>query len=134
MALALHQEQDVVGDRGKYVIRLPGVGDRIFGHITKIFSLGHGVEQGQRKSSERAFSRTPGLCRYDSRFRNGKVKAMFKRITVAYNESSEASRALTAAIRLARVLDAELRAVTILEPPPAYSAFAGAADPSLTVI
>jgi hypothetical protein len=33
---------------------------------------------------------------------------MHKRITVAYNESSEASRALTYAIRLARMLGAEL--------------------------
>ena len=55
---------------------------------------------------------------------------MYKRVTVAHNESPEASRALTSAIRLARMLGAELRAVTILESPPAYTAFAGAADPS----
>lgn len=59
---------------------------------------------------------------------------MYKRITVAYNESPEASRALASAIRLARMLGAELRAVTILESPPAYTAFAGAADPSLSLI
>jgi hypothetical protein len=59
---------------------------------------------------------------------------MYKRITVAHNESPEASRALTSAIRLARMLGAEQRAVTILESPPAYTAFAGAADPSLTLI
>src|ERR1700744_4116595 len=59
---------------------------------------------------------------------------MYKRITVACNESPEASRALTSAIRLARMLGAKLRAVTILESPSAYTAFAGAADPSLTLI
>jgi hypothetical protein len=59
---------------------------------------------------------------------------MYKRIPVAHNESPEASRALTSANRLARMLGAELRAVTILESPPSYTAFAGAADPSLTLI
>jgi nucleotide-binding universal stress UspA family protein len=59
---------------------------------------------------------------------------MYKRITVGYNESPEASRALTSAIRLARMLGTELWAVTILESPPAYTAFAGAANPSLTLI
>jgi hypothetical protein len=33
---------------------------------------------------------------------------MHKRITIAYHESPEASRALTSAIRLARMLGAEL--------------------------
>jgi nucleotide-binding universal stress UspA family protein len=56
---------------------------------------------------------------------------MFKKITVAYNESPEAGRALASAIYLARTLGAELRALTIIEPPPAYTAFADAADASL---
>jgi nucleotide-binding universal stress UspA family protein len=56
--------------------------------------------------------------------------AMFKKITVAYNESPEASRALASAIHLARSLGAELRAVTIVQAPPAYTAYAHAADPS----
>jgi len=59
---------------------------------------------------------------------------MHKRITVAYYKSPEASRALSPAIRVVGMLGAELRAVTILESPPAYTAFAGAADPSLTLI
>lgn len=59
---------------------------------------------------------------------------MYKRITVAYNESPEASRALTSAIHLARILGAELRAVTILQPRPAYTAYADAADPSLALM
>ena len=59
---------------------------------------------------------------------------MYKRITVTHNESPEASRALSSAIRLARMLGTELWAVTILESPSAYAAFAGAADPYLTVI
>lgn len=57
---------------------------------------------------------------------------MFKRITVAYNESPEAGRALASAIHLARTLGAELRALTIVEPPPAYTAYADAADSSRT--
>jgi hypothetical protein len=59
---------------------------------------------------------------------------MYKGITVAHNQSPEASRALTSAVRPARMLGAELRAVTIPESPPAYTAFAGAAAPSLTLI
>jgi hypothetical protein len=48
--------------------------------------------------------------------------AIFKRITVAYTEIPEACRALTAAIRLAKTLIAELHAVTILGALPAYTA------------
>jgi nucleotide-binding universal stress UspA family protein len=59
---------------------------------------------------------------------------MFKKITVAYNESPEAERALASAIHLARTLSAELRALTIIEPPPAYTAFANAAGSSLPLI
>lgn len=59
---------------------------------------------------------------------------MFKKITVAYNESPEAGRALASAIQLARTLGAELRALTIVEPPPAYTAYADAADSSLAQI
>jgi nucleotide-binding universal stress UspA family protein len=56
---------------------------------------------------------------------------MYKKIAVAYNESPEARRALASAIHLAKILGAELRLITILEEPPAYSAYASAADPSL---
>jgi nucleotide-binding universal stress UspA family protein len=56
---------------------------------------------------------------------------MFKKITVAYNQSPEATRALASAIQLSRMLSAELRVVTIVEPPPAYAAYADAADSSL---
>ena len=59
---------------------------------------------------------------------------MFKRITVAYSESPEASRALTSAVLLAKTLGAELRAVTILEAPPAYTAYADAVNSSLRMI
>lgn len=59
---------------------------------------------------------------------------MFKRIVVAYNESPEAARALTSAIQLAKMLRAELRAVTIAQGLPAYTAYVVAADPSLTRI
>jgi nucleotide-binding universal stress UspA family protein len=56
---------------------------------------------------------------------------MFKKITVAYNESPEAARALASAIHLAKLLGAELRALTVVQAPPAYTAYADAADPSL---
>jgi len=56
---------------------------------------------------------------------------MFKRIMVAYNNSAEASRAMAAAIELAKALHAELAAVSIVNPPPAYTAYATAADSSL---
>ncbi len=58
---------------------------------------------------------------------------MFKRITVAYCESPESRRALASAIHLARILGAELQTVTIIEAPPAYTAYADAVDPSLTL-
>jgi nucleotide-binding universal stress UspA family protein len=58
---------------------------------------------------------------------------MFKRITVAYSESPESRRALASAIDLARILGAELQAVTIVEPPPAYTAYAEAVAPSLAL-
>jgi nucleotide-binding universal stress UspA family protein len=58
---------------------------------------------------------------------------MFKKITVAYNESPEAGRALAQAIDLAKALGAELNAVTVLEDLPPYAAFAAAADSTLTV-
>lgn len=58
---------------------------------------------------------------------------MFKKIAVAYNQSPEASRALAQAIDLAKVVGAELHAVTVLEDLPSYTAFAAAADSTLTV-
>lgn len=48
---------------------------------------------------------------------------MFRRIMVAYDESTEAERALRVAIELARTLGAELKVVTVLEPLPAYFSF-----------
>jgi nucleotide-binding universal stress UspA family protein len=59
---------------------------------------------------------------------------VFKRISVAYSESPEARLALTSAVHLAKTLGAELRAVTILQAPPAYTAYADAVDPSLKLI
>jgi nucleotide-binding universal stress UspA family protein len=56
---------------------------------------------------------------------------MFTKIAVAYDESPEAARALATAIRLAKTLGSELRAITIKEDPPAYASYATAADSSL---
>ncbi|MGA2671731.1 MAG: universal stress protein [Terracidiphilus sp.] len=56
---------------------------------------------------------------------------MFKNIAVAYDESPEACRALTAAIHLAKTLGAGLESVTVMEKLPAYTAFATSADPAM---
>jgi nucleotide-binding universal stress UspA family protein len=49
---------------------------------------------------------------------------MFHKIMVAYDESSEAFRALRASIELAKTLSAELSVVAVLEPIPGYCSFA----------
>ena len=54
---------------------------------------------------------------------------MFHKIMVAYDESSEAGRALWASIQLARELSAELSVVTVLEPIPSDYSFAVSAAP-----
>ena len=55
---------------------------------------------------------------------------MFHKIMVAYDESSEADRALHASIELAKTLRAELSVVTVLEPIPGYYSFAVSAVPA----
>jgi nucleotide-binding universal stress UspA family protein len=55
---------------------------------------------------------------------------MFHKIMVAYDESSEAGRALRASIELAKTLSAELSVVSVLEPPPGYYSFAVSAVPA----
>jgi nucleotide-binding universal stress UspA family protein len=57
---------------------------------------------------------------------------MFKKIAVACNETPEANRALASAIQLAKTLGAELRVVILKQELPAFTAFASAADSSLT--
>ena len=57
---------------------------------------------------------------------------MFRKIVVAYNESPESQRAFVCAIKLAKSLNAELLAVTAMADLPAYTAFAGVADSSIT--
>jgi len=49
---------------------------------------------------------------------------MFRKIMVAYDESPEAGKALQAAIKLAKALQAELSVVTVIEPLPACYSFA----------
>lgn len=56
---------------------------------------------------------------------------MFRQIVVAVDESREASRALETAVHLAKRLDADLRAISVIEPLPSYTAFAAAVDLSL---
>src|SRR5260370_3254586 len=55
---------------------------------------------------------------------------MFHKIMAAYDESSEAGRALRASIELAKTLSAELSVVTVLEPLPGYYSFAVSSVPA----
>ena len=54
---------------------------------------------------------------------------MFRNIMVAFDESTEAKKALNTAIELAKALSAELDVVTILEPLPIYFSFSTLAAP-----
>jgi nucleotide-binding universal stress UspA family protein len=56
---------------------------------------------------------------------------MFRNIAVAYDESPEAGRALTAAIQLAAALNTSLQAITFAEELPAYTAYGVVSDPSI---
>jgi nucleotide-binding universal stress UspA family protein len=58
-------------------------------------------------------------------------KLMFTKIAVAYDGSPEADRALTAAISLAKIMGVGIHTITMLEAPPAYTAFAAATDGSV---
>ena len=57
---------------------------------------------------------------------------MFKRIVVAYNESPEACRALTSAVRLAKLFGSDLAAVVIFHPSILCTTFAGAVSSSFS--
>ncbi len=57
---------------------------------------------------------------------------MFRKIVVAFNESPESQRAFLVALKLAKSLNAELQAVTAIGELPAYTAFAGIADSSIS--
>jgi nucleotide-binding universal stress UspA family protein len=59
---------------------------------------------------------------------------MFKNIAVAYDESPESRRALTAAIHLAKALGAGLQTITVMEKLPAYTAFATHAEPAMLTV
>jgi hypothetical protein len=56
---------------------------------------------------------------------------MFQKVVAAYNESPEAERALISAIRLTKIMNGELAAITVMADLPAYTAFASVGDPSL---
>lgn len=57
---------------------------------------------------------------------------MFQKIVVAVDESREASRALEVAVHLAKRLDADLKAISVIEPLSSYTAFAAVIDSSLS--
>ncbi len=48
---------------------------------------------------------------------------MFRKITVAFDESPESGRALQAAVELAKSLHASLSVISVIEPPPIYFSF-----------
>ena len=54
---------------------------------------------------------------------------MFRKITVAFDESPEAGRALKAAIELAKSLHASLTIISVIEPAPIYFSFSTLAAP-----
>jgi nucleotide-binding universal stress UspA family protein len=54
---------------------------------------------------------------------------MFRKITVAFDESEEAGRALQAAIELAKSLRANLTVISVIEPAPIYFSFSTSAAP-----
>ncbi|HZY71684.1 MAG TPA: universal stress protein [Edaphobacter sp.] len=56
---------------------------------------------------------------------------MFKKIAVAFDESSEAERAFRAAIDLAKVTSGELYIVTVIENLPAYINYVSAVAPEV---
>ena len=58
---------------------------------------------------------------------------MYQRIAVAYDQSPEAARALTAAVRLAKALNASLQSVTAMEKLPPYAAYAASIDAPVMV-
>jgi nucleotide-binding universal stress UspA family protein len=57
---------------------------------------------------------------------------MFRKIVVAFNEAPESQRAFLVALKLAQSLNSELQAVTAIGELPAYTAFAGIADSSIS--
>ncbi len=59
---------------------------------------------------------------------------MFEKITVAYNGSPEAASALAQSIHLAKALGAKLCAITVQQDLPPYTAYAAAADSSLSKV
>jgi nucleotide-binding universal stress UspA family protein len=54
---------------------------------------------------------------------------MFKKITIAFDESEEAGRALLAAIELAKSFGASLNVISVIEPPPIYFSFSTSVAP-----
>ena len=54
---------------------------------------------------------------------------MFKKITIAFDESEEAGRALLAAIELAKSFEASLNVISVIEPPPIYFSFSTSVAP-----
>jgi nucleotide-binding universal stress UspA family protein len=54
---------------------------------------------------------------------------MFRRISVAFDESEEAGRALQTACELAKSLGASLHVISVIEPPPIYFSFSTLAAP-----
>jgi nucleotide-binding universal stress UspA family protein len=56
---------------------------------------------------------------------------MYNKITVAFDESEEAARALQTAVELAKMLNASLVVISVIEPPPIYFSFSTLVAPFL---
>jgi nucleotide-binding universal stress UspA family protein len=56
---------------------------------------------------------------------------MFKKVAVIFDESPEADRALAAAVSVAVSLRSHIHILTVIKPPPIYTAYAEAADPQI---
>jgi nucleotide-binding universal stress UspA family protein len=57
---------------------------------------------------------------------------MYRKIAVGYDDSSASKNALRTAIQLAKSLGAELHVITVMQKLPPYTAYATAADPTIT--
>src|SRR2546429_445975 len=79
--------------------------------------------------SEQSRSRPGWSLSYSSVGIQNKRKNMFRRITVAFDESAEAGRALQAVIELAKSLRASLTVISVIERSPIYFSFSTSAAP-----
>jgi nucleotide-binding universal stress UspA family protein len=59
---------------------------------------------------------------------------LYKQIAVIFDESHESERALAAAVSIAGHLSSYLHILTVIKPPPIYTAYANVVDPQIAEI